>query len=129
MLRRDFTLEHWLHVSDTAYQIGNSQAINVSSGCRDEPSRLHDCLRVMIGRILGQLAGRGRKVPREGLLVLNSKRGPRNFYKGKGVKNTGKTGNKGERLLGVRMNGPLAGSRLHCPQPQSSASNEDAEKD
>jgi len=49
----------------------------------------------MIGRILGELAGRGRKVPRQGLLVLNSKRGPRNFYKGKGVKSTGKSNSKG----------------------------------
>lgn len=49
----------------------------------------------MIGRILGELAGRGRSVPRQGLLILNSKRGPRNFYKGKGVKNTGKSTSKG----------------------------------
>lgn len=58
----------------------------------------------MIGRILAELAGRGRKVPRQGLLVLNSKRGPRNFYKGKGVKNTGISTSKGSfKVLPERL--------------------------
>ena len=43
----------------------------------------------MIGKILSELAGRGRRVPREGLLRLSSKNGNQNFYKGKGVKSTG----------------------------------------
>ncbi len=46
-------------------------------------------------RLLAQLAGRSRRVPREGLMVLNSKRGPKNFYKGKGVKSTGRHTSKG----------------------------------
>lgn len=49
----------------------------------------------MIGRLLAELAGRGRRVPRQGLLTLTSKRAPRNFYKGKGVKSTGRHTRKG----------------------------------
>ena len=71
----------------------------------------------MIGRMLGELAGRGRRVPRNGLLILNSKRGPRNFYKGKGVKNTGKSGNKGERLQGEMMDGHVCPAANAVPTP------------
>lgn len=39
--------------------------------------------------------GRGRRVPRTGLSQLISKRGPRNFYKGKGVAAVGKHLSKG----------------------------------
>ena len=49
----------------------------------------------MIGRILSQLAGRGRKVPRQGLLQLSSKNGNANYYKGKGVMSTGVHTSKG----------------------------------
>ena len=38
---------------------------------------------------------RGRKVPRTGYTVLTSKRGPRDFYKGKGAQPTGKHTRKG----------------------------------
>ena len=50
----------------------------------------------MFTSILAQMAGRGRKVPRAGWLVLNSKRAPRNFYKGKGVRSVGKHTKKGD---------------------------------
>ena len=49
----------------------------------------------LIASILGGL-GRSRRVPRTGLWQLNSKRGPRNFYKGKGVAPTGRHTRKGE---------------------------------
>lgn len=42
--------------------------------------------------------GRGRRVFRTGLTSMISKRGPRNFYKGKGVSSVGKHTNKGEAL-------------------------------
>ena len=50
----------------------------------------------MIGRILGELAGRSRRVPRQGLLILSSKNGNQNYYKGKGVKSTGVHTRKGK---------------------------------
>lgn len=49
----------------------------------------------LIASILGGL-GRSRRVPRTGLWQLNSKRGPRNFYKGKGVAPTGRHTRKGD---------------------------------
>ena len=49
----------------------------------------------LIASILGGL-GRSRRVPRTGLWQLNSKRGPRDFYKGKGVAPTGRHTRKGE---------------------------------
>jgi Mitochondrial ribosomal protein L27 len=49
----------------------------------------------LIASILGGL-GRSRRVPRTGLWQLNSKRGPRNFYKGKGVEPTGRHTRKGQ---------------------------------
>ena len=38
---------------------------------------------------------RGRKVPRTGYTVLTPKRGPRDYYKGKGAQPTGKHTRKG----------------------------------
>ena len=43
-------------------------------------------------------AVRGRKVPSKGFTALNSKRGPRTFYKGKGAEPTGKHTRKGQVL-------------------------------
>ena len=40
-------------------------------------------------------AVRGRRVPRKGFTALNSKRGPRTFYKGKGAEPTGRHTRKG----------------------------------
>ncbi|KAL3157217.1 hypothetical protein ABBQ38_001454 [Trebouxia sp. C0009 RCD-2024] len=40
-------------------------------------------------------AVRGRRVPRKGFTALNSKRGPRTFYKGKGAESTGRHTRKG----------------------------------
>lgn len=40
-------------------------------------------------------AVRGRSVPRTGFTALNSKRGPKNFYKGKGAEPTGRHTRKG----------------------------------
>ncbi|KAL0026333.1 hypothetical protein WJX77_012672 [Trebouxia sp. C0004] len=40
-------------------------------------------------------AARGRRVPRKGFTALNSKRGPRTFYKGKGAEPTGHHTRKG----------------------------------
>ena len=39
--------------------------------------------------------GRGRRVPRTGYAQLNSKIGPREYYKGKGAKSTGSHTSKG----------------------------------
>ena len=44
-------------------------------------------------------AVRGRRVPRKGFTALNSKRGPQNFYKGKGAEPTGKHTRKGKCFL------------------------------
>ena len=41
---------------------------------------------------------RGRKVPRTGYTILTPKRGPRDFYKGKGAQPTGKHTRKGAAL-------------------------------
>jgi large subunit ribosomal protein L41 len=41
---------------------------------------------------------RGRKVPRTGYTVLTPKRGPRDYYKGKGAQPTGKHTRKGVPL-------------------------------
>mmetsp|Transcript_10179 Transcript_10179/g.30619 ORF Transcript_10179/g.30619 Transcript_10179/m.30619 type:complete len:86 (-) Transcript_10179:2447-2704(-) len=43
--------------------------------------------------------GRARRVPRTGIAQLNSKRGPRNYYKGKGVQPTGRHTRKGGYIL------------------------------
>lgn len=40
-------------------------------------------------------AVRGRRVPRKGFTALNSKRGPKTFYKGKGAEPTGRHTRKG----------------------------------
>lgn len=48
----------------------------------------------LVASVLGGL-GRARKVPRSGLWQLTSKRGPRNFYKGKGCLPTGQHTRKG----------------------------------
>ncbi|DBA95191.1 TPA: hypothetical protein ACH3X3_013095 [Trebouxia sp. C0006] len=45
------------------------------------------------------VAARGRRVPRKGFTALNSKRGPRTFYKGKGAEPTGHHTRKGKTLL------------------------------
>ncbi len=42
---------------------------------------------------------RGRKVPRTGYTVLTPKRGPRDYYKGKGAQPTGKHTRKGAAHL------------------------------
>jgi hypothetical protein len=41
----------------------------------------------------------GRAVPKSGIGALTSKRGPRNFYKGKGCKSTGRHTSKGAYVL------------------------------
>ncbi len=48
-------------------------------------------------------AARGRRVPRKGFTALNSKRGPRTFYKGKGAEPTGHHTRKGKTLLEVHQ--------------------------
>ena len=45
--------------------------------------------------ILTQFLRGGRAVPRTGIKILTSKRGPRNYYKGKGCKSTGRHTSKG----------------------------------
>jgi hypothetical protein len=47
-----------------------------------------------LGILVGLLRG-GRAVPKSGIGALTSKRGPRNFYKGKGCKSTGRHTSKG----------------------------------
>lgn len=47
-----------------------------------------------LGILVGFLRG-GRAVPKTGISALTSKRGPRNFYKGKGCKSTGRHTSKG----------------------------------
>ena len=42
-------------------------------------------------------------MPRAGWLVLNSKRAPRNFYKGKGVRSVGKHTKKGKWSIGFSL--------------------------
>jgi hypothetical protein len=46
--------------------------------------------------MLGAAAARGRRVPRAGFAALTSKIGPVGFYKGRGVKATGRHTRKGE---------------------------------
>lgn len=48
-------------------------------------------------------AARGRRVPRKGFTALNSKRGPRTFYKGKGAEPTGHHTRKGKTLREVHQ--------------------------
>jgi hypothetical protein len=60
--------------------------------------------------MLGAAAARGRRVPRAGWATLNSKIGPVGFYKGSGIKATGRHTRKGraERrvcVYGVRVLG------------------------
>ncbi|KDD73992.1 hypothetical protein H632_c1671p0 [Helicosporidium sp. ATCC 50920] len=52
--------------------------------------------------VLSSLASvlcRGRRVPRHGFAQITSKQGPKNFYKGKGCKPTGKHTSKGGYVL------------------------------
>lgn len=49
--------------------------------------------------ILTQFLRGGRAVPRTGIKILTSKRGPRNYYKGKGCKPTGRHTSKGGYVL------------------------------
>jgi large subunit ribosomal protein L41 len=51
-----------------------------------------------LGILVGLLRG-GRAVPKSGIGALTSKRGPRNFYKGKGCKSTGRHTSKGAYVL------------------------------
>lgn len=55
-----------------------------------------------LGILVGFLRG-GRAVPRTGISALTSKRGPRNFYKGKGCKSTGRHTSKGVALIALKF--------------------------
>jgi large subunit ribosomal protein L41 len=51
--------------------------------------------------VLTQFLRGGRAVPRTGIKILTSKRGPRDYYKGKGCKSTGRHTSKG--ILGSAL--------------------------
>ena len=48
-------------------------------------------------------AVRGRRVPSKGFTALNSKRGPRTFYKGKGAEPTGRHTRKGLTVCSEKL--------------------------
>ena len=49
------------------------------------------------------IAVRGRRVPSKGFTALNSKRGPRTFYKGKGAEPTGRHTRKGSVVVNEKQ--------------------------
>ena len=53
----------------------------------------------MLNLLVAAVRGTTRRVPRAGAAQLNSKRGPRNYYKGKGAKATGRHTSKGGRSI------------------------------
>lgn len=50
---------------------------------------------VLLSNVMQMAMVLGRRAPRSGQKVLSSKRGPRNFYKGKGCMSTGRFTRKG----------------------------------
>lgn len=50
----------------------------------------------MLNFVIAAVRGSTRRVPRLGASQLNSKRGPRNYYKGKGARAVGRHTSKGQ---------------------------------
>ncbi|KAK9818441.1 hypothetical protein WJX74_000878 [Apatococcus lobatus] len=53
----------------------------------------------MLNFVIAAVRGSTRRVPRAGATQLNSKRGPRNYYKGKGARATGRHTSKGRYVI------------------------------
>lgn len=61
--------------------------------------------------VVTQFLRGGRAVPRTGIKILTSKRGPRNYYKGKGCKSTGRHTSKGTIIPEIKR---LIQNKAHC---------------